>query len=169
MEFTCKAFFVAGGHRTAPPSSITYASVVRRDSVHLAFLLAAANDLQILAGDIGNAYLNAPTQEKIFYRAGYEWGPAIKGSVLVLVRVLYGLKTSANAWRTHFCNFLQHKLGFDFSLTDNDVWMKQSQKPDGTLYYTYILVYIDDVLIVSHNPTHYMDQLEIEYYMLTNN
>ena len=40
--------------------------VVSQDIVRLAFLLAAANDLKIFAGDIGYAYLNAPTQEKIF-------------------------------------------------------------------------------------------------------
>ena len=45
---------------------MTYASVVGWDSIHLTFLLAADNDLQILAGDIGNAYLNAPTKEKLF-------------------------------------------------------------------------------------------------------
>ena len=43
--------------------------------------------------------------------------------------------------------------------------MKESRKPDGTRYYTYILVYVDDVLIISHDPSHYMDQLEQEYYV----
>ena len=59
MDFTRKARFVAGGHMTDPPSTITYSSVVSRDSVRIAFLLAALNDVDILATDIGNAYLNA--------------------------------------------------------------------------------------------------------------
>ena len=33
MDFTRKARFVAGGHTTAAPSSITHSSVVSRDSV----------------------------------------------------------------------------------------------------------------------------------------
>jgi hypothetical protein len=41
MDITRKARFVAGGHRTEPPASITYSSVVSRDSVQLAFLTAA--------------------------------------------------------------------------------------------------------------------------------
>ena len=49
---------------TAPPSSMTYASVVSRESVRISFLLAALNNCEILAGDIGNAYLNAYTSEK---------------------------------------------------------------------------------------------------------
>ena len=104
MNLTRKARFVAGGHLTNPPTSMTYASVVSRESVRISFLLAALNNLEILAGGVGNAYLNAITTEKVYYRAGNEWGPMIKGRVLVIVRTLYGLKTLANAWRTHICN-----------------------------------------------------------------
>ena len=47
--------FVAGGHTTDPPATLTYSSVVSRDSVRIAFLKAALNDLNILSADIGNA------------------------------------------------------------------------------------------------------------------
>ncbi len=59
MDFTRKAHFVAGGHKTDPPSSLTYSSVVSRDSVRIAFLIAALNKLDIISADIGNAYINA--------------------------------------------------------------------------------------------------------------
>ena len=65
MDFTRKAKFVAGGHTTETPASITYSSVVSRDSVRLAFLIAGLNDLDVLAGDVTNAYLNALCREKI--------------------------------------------------------------------------------------------------------
>ena len=55
MDLTCKARFVAGGHLTDPPTAMTYASVVSRESVRIAFLLAAYNVFEILSGDIGNA------------------------------------------------------------------------------------------------------------------
>lgn len=55
MNLTWKACFVAGWHMTEPPASITFLSVVSRDSVRIAFMLAALNDLDILACDIGNA------------------------------------------------------------------------------------------------------------------
>ena len=38
MDFTRKARFVAGGHMTETPPSITYSSVVSRESVKIAFL-----------------------------------------------------------------------------------------------------------------------------------
>ena len=52
-NFTRKERLVAGGHTKAPPSSITYSSVVFRESVMIAFLLASLNDLDIFACDIG--------------------------------------------------------------------------------------------------------------------
>ena len=65
-NFTRKARFVADGHTTAPSSSIIYASVVSRESVMIAFLLASLNYLDIFACDIGNAYLNAKCIEKLW-------------------------------------------------------------------------------------------------------
>ena len=74
IDFTRKARFVAGGHMTEAPASLTYSSVVGRDSVKIAFLLAALNDLDLMACDIGNAYLNAPCREKVWFIAGKECG-----------------------------------------------------------------------------------------------
>ena len=59
MDFTWKAWFVAGGHTTEAPSSITYSSVVSRDSVRLAFTIAALNSVDVISYDLDNAYLNA--------------------------------------------------------------------------------------------------------------
>lgn len=61
MDLMRKARFVGGGHLTEPPASITHLSVVSRKSVQIAFLLAALNNLDIMACDIDYyAYLNAP-------------------------------------------------------------------------------------------------------------
>ena len=65
-----KARFVAEGLGTEAPASMTYSSVVWRESVRIAFLIAALNDLEICAADVGNAYLNAPTREKLWIVAG---------------------------------------------------------------------------------------------------
>ena len=63
-KFTRKAILVADVHTTALTSSITYSSVVSRESVRIAFLLESLNDLDIFACDIGNAYLYAKCREK---------------------------------------------------------------------------------------------------------
>jgi hypothetical protein len=65
--------------------------------VHLFFLLAAFNDVDVLACDIQNAYINAATKEKIWFRGGDEMG-SDKGKVIVIIRALYGLKSSGARW-----------------------------------------------------------------------
>ena len=67
MDPTRKSRYVSGGNLTDPPLSMTYAIVVSCDSVRLALLISVFNDLYVLAGDIHNAYLNAPTKEKLFF------------------------------------------------------------------------------------------------------
>ena len=43
-KFTRKARLVADGHTTAPPPSITYSSVVSRESVRISFILSSLNE-----------------------------------------------------------------------------------------------------------------------------
>eukprot|EP00957_Ditylum_brightwellii_P193879 14764817-Ditylum_brightwellii.AAC.1 len=114
MDFTRKARFVANGAKTEAPASITYSSVVSRDSVKLAFLIAALNDLDVLACDIGNAYLNAPCREKIWFKAGRECG-ADMGKVMIITRALYGLKSSGASWRAMLSKTIQD-MGFQSTI-----------------------------------------------------
>lgn len=67
-------------------------SVVSRDSVRIAFLVAALNDLKILTSDIGKAYLNAHTTEKVYTITGMDFGEET-GRIAIIVRALYGLKS----------------------------------------------------------------------------
>jgi hypothetical protein len=106
MDFTRKARFVAGGHMTETPESMTYSSVVSRDSIRIAFLIAGLNDLDVLAGDVTNAYLNAPCREKIWFEGKLKTG-VDSGKVLVLTRALYGLKSSGAAWRSDLAGTLR--------------------------------------------------------------
>ena len=62
-----KARYVAGGHLTETPTHMTYSSVVSRESVCIAFLVAALNNLDVWAVDIQNAYLNAETEERVWF------------------------------------------------------------------------------------------------------
>jgi hypothetical protein len=101
MDFTRKARFVARGHTTTAPSSMTYSSVVSHDSIRFAFLIAALNDLDIMSCDLENAYLNAPCREKIWFEGGIECGED-HGKVCrpIVVRSLYGLKSAGAAFRS---------------------------------------------------------------------
>ena len=164
MDFTRKARLVAGGHCTDPPASLTYSSVVARDSIRIAFLIAALNDLDILSADIGNACLNAPTKERVHTVCGLEFGQNYQGRYAIIVRALYGLKSSAAAWRSMLAGTLSD-MGFQSSLADPDVWMKPAKKTTGEEYYEYIFVYVDDLLVISHEPHKHMKSISNIYRM----
>ena len=74
MDGTFKARFVAAGCRTSDPEGSTYAGVVSRETVRLALLYAALNELNISAADILNAYLTAPASQKLWTKCGPEFG-----------------------------------------------------------------------------------------------
>jgi hypothetical protein len=162
MDLTRKARMVAGGHTTETPASLTYSSVVSRDSVRIALLIAALNDLDIMACDIGNAYLNAPCREKIWFVAGPEFGSK-QGQVVKVVRALYGLKSSGASWRNMLQKTIQEEMGFLPTQADPDVYRRRASKPDGFEYWELLLVYVDDILIISHEPKVHLTKLNQFY------
>jgi hypothetical protein len=101
MDFTRKARFVADGHLTDPPKESVYSSVVTRESVRIFFLICALNGLDVLACDVQNAYLNATTKEFNWFVAGPELGSDNVGKSVLIVRALYGLRSSGAQWREH--------------------------------------------------------------------
>ena len=83
-----------------------YYSVVSLDTVRIGFLMTALKNLENLASDIQNAFLEAPTKENIFFFAGDEW-KSEKEKFVIVVRSIYGIKSSA----LHFPDFLAETLG----------------------------------------------------------
>ena len=124
-----KASFVAGGHTTETPMSLTYSSVVSRDSVRIILLAVALNRLQVMACDIQNAYLTANCHEKIWTYAGPEFGSE-HGQPMIIRKALYGLKSSGVAFRAHLAETL-HDIGFKPTKADPDVWIHPVVKPEG--------------------------------------
>ena len=60
------------------------------------------------------------------------------------------LKSSGAAFRNHLADCMHH-LGFKPCLADPDLWIKPETRPeDGFGYYDYMLLYIDDVVVVHH-------------------
>lgn len=41
-------------------------------------------------------------------------------------------------------------LGFKSMKADPDVWMREAVKPDGIEYWEFVLLYVDDCLVISH-------------------
>jgi hypothetical protein len=110
---------VAGGHMVDAPSFLTYASVVSRETVRTALTIAALHDLDVKVADVVNAYVTAPTTEKVRTVCGPEFGPD-QGKKPLIVRALYGLKGSDASYCNHVSD-CKHHLGFEPCKADPDL------------------------------------------------
>jgi hypothetical protein len=128
------SWYVAGGHMTEPPSALTYASMVSRESIRIGLLIVALNDLDVFAADIQNSYLTSPCEEKIYTILGPEFGPHWQGKKALVVRALYGLKSAGAAFCNHLASCLGH-LGFTTSRGYPDDWFRPAVKPNGEEFY----------------------------------
>jgi hypothetical protein len=158
--FRFKSRMVAGGHMVDTPPFLTYASVVSRETVRIALLMAALHDLDVKAADVENAYLTAPTSEKVWTICGPEFGPDA-GKKALICRALYGLKGSGSSYRNHVADCMLH-LGYEPCKADPDLWMMPKTRDDGFEYYAYVLIYVDDMLSISHEGL--SDMRKIDYY-----
>ena len=166
-NFRRNARYCADGHKTGAPASVTYSTVVLRDSVRILLTIAALNDLEVMGADVRNAFLTAPNKEKCWSIAGPEFGPDEGKTFLVLVKSLYGLKSASFSFRS----FMVEKLvdmSFQSSLADPDVWLRPATKGDGENYYEYVLMHVDDILAISCDTRRILMEVQ-RTFMLKNN
>jgi hypothetical protein len=157
-NFKRKARYVAGGHTTEAPATLTYASVISRETVRLALTIAALNALEVKAADVEGAYLTAPNIEKIWTELGPEFGPDA-GKKAIVVRALYGLKSAGASFRNHMADCMEN-LGYKPCEADPDLWMKPSTKSSGETYWTYVLFYVDDCLAIDVDATAVLKRID---------
>ena len=58
---------------TKAPATIMYASLVSRETVRIALMIAALNDLEVKLGNILNAHVQAPVTEKVLTTLSLEF------------------------------------------------------------------------------------------------
>ena len=160
MTLERKARWVKDGHKTPEPDHSTYAGVVSRESVRIAFTYASLMNLSICACDIQNAYLQAPSSEKHFIICGPEFGLENVGKRAKIVRALYGGKSAgADYWR-HVRKAVS-EMNFESCKADPDIWFHPSITETGIEYYQYVLLYTDDILAISEDPERFIrDELD---------
>ena len=120
--------------------------------------LSQLNNLEIWGADVGNAYLEAYTDEKLCIIAGPEF-KELQGHLLIMVKDLYGTRSGGARWHDRLFDILQ-ELDFKPSKADPDVWMRP--EPGGTCY-EYIAVYVDDLAIAAKDPQAFCNELKKRY------
>ena len=118
--------------------------------------LGKLNDLELFGADIGNAYLEAKTKEKVYFIANKGFGE-LEGHTMGIYKALYGLKTSGKRWYERMADVLKD-MGFKMSKIGRGIWMQ-----DCSNHYKYIAVYVDDLAIASQDPQGLIDTLRNNY------
>ena len=163
MDGTAKARLVAAGCKTADPAGSTWAGVVSRETVRIALTYAALNGLKVMSADIQNAYLTAPTSQKLWTTCGREFGSDFKKRA-VITRALYGNKAAGSDFRNHLRDCME-LLGYQSCLADPDLWMRRAVKDNGDDYWEYMLLYVDDALCISEYPKEALMEID-KYFMM---
>ena len=148
-----KGRFVARSDMTPEPEESVYSSVASLQSLHIIIFLAELNGLQLMQGDIGNAYLESFTQEKVYFITGPEFGP-LAGHTLIIEMTLYGLRSSGLCFHERLSSVL-HKYEFHQSRVDPDLWTH-----DGGSVWEYVVVYVDDIIVAMKNAQEFFDELQ---------
>ena len=158
-DLRLKSRLVTEGNLTAPPKDSVYSGVVTLRSLRLCMFLAELNGLKVEAADVGNAYLEAYAKEKLYIIAGSEFRDR-QGHVLVIIKALYGLRTSGARFHEKFADTLSD-MGFTPGKADPDVWMK-----DCGTHYEYVCVWVDDLAVMMKDPNLFFEGLRDRAYKL---
>jgi hypothetical protein len=138
---------------TAPPKDSIYSGVVTLRSLRLCMFLGELNGLDVDAADVGNAYLLMTyTKEKLYIIAGPEFGDR-QGWLLIIVKAIYGLRTSGARWHEFFADTLMD-MGFYPCKADPDVWMK-----DCGTHYEFVCTCADNLTCIMACPRLFFQEL----------
>ncbi len=81
------------------------------------------------------------------------------GKSAVIDRTLYGFKSACAGFRAHLASFMR-QMGHTSCKTNPDLWYKAETRPDNNFkYYAYILCYVDDILVMHHDPMTILDKI----------
>ena len=103
-------------------ATIIYASIVSRETVRIALMIAALSDIEVKSGNILNAYILAPVMEKVSTTLGPKFSKGARKTAVSVI-ALYGLMSAGAAFRSHFGRCIE-SLGYQPCKTDPDLWLK---------------------------------------------
>jgi hypothetical protein len=137
-----KGRLVARGFSQVPGEDFgeTFAPVGKYTSGRILMGYAAQTGAHAIHMDVSTAYLNAPLKEEIYVE--------VKGKTYRVRKALYGQKQAARAWSEEMARTLVEG-GYRQSNYDKALFYKR----DASGEMVYVLVYVDDLLLVSKSES----------------
>ena len=124
-----------------------FAHVVKHISIRLMLSMVVDKDLELEQLDVKTAFLHGDIEEEIYMEQPQGYKVKRKeGNVCKLIKSLYGLKQAPRQWNKCF-DHCMIKNGFTKSEFDMCVYFKKLRDDN----YIYLLLYVDDMLLVSKN------------------
>ena len=115
-----------------------------------------------MACDISKSHLNASyCRENIWFQGGKDTGED-KGKVLIVDRVLCGLRSSGASWSYRLSKTLQEDFSFDATRADLNVYWRPACH-NGFECHKSVFVCVDDLLILSKEPMNWIKKLGAIY------
>ncbi|GAU35295.1 hypothetical protein TSUD_54540 [Trifolium subterraneum] len=143
-----KARLVAKGFLQTPGFDFneTFSPVIKPVTIRLILTLAVTYKWSVQQIDINNAFLNDLLQEEVYMTQPTCFEVSDKSLVCRLHKSLYSLKQAPRAWYDRLTQTLM-QMGFVKSKCDPSLLVHHQQ---GAC--TYVLVYVDDILITGSTP-----------------
>ena len=147
----------AEGNLKDIPLNSVYSGVVSLRGLRMCIFLAELNGLEAYTTDIGNAYLEATTQEKVCVKAGPKFGNRA-GHLLIIHKALYGLRSSGREFGDLLTSCFK-ELGFFPSKAEPEIFMRENDD-----IYKYVATYVDNLCLVIKEPESFLKQLQSQPY-----
>ena len=143
-----KARIVAKGFKqiAGRDYSEVYAPVGRHTTFRALLTEVVLNNLELIHLDVRTAFLNGELEEEIYVTPppGY----ISSKNAWLLHKALYGLKQAGRAWHLHLKAILK-EMGLTVTYSDESLYIFQDSHGSKT----YLLVYVDDLLLAGHEKT----------------
>ena len=154
--FRFKARLVAKGYaqKEGIDYDETFSPVARYDTVRALLAIAASRGMKLRQFNVKTAFLYGKLQQEVYLEQpeGFEDGT---DRVCRLKRSLYGLKQAARCWNERLTRFMEG-AGLKKSSTDPCLFYRNSGNSS-----LYVVVYVDDGLIVGNNEAEIEDFLKL--------